>query len=58
VTITDPSQLANLLRAAANAHDVYERSLGHVDSDWPTWYAKYIFDKNPTNGEIGMFGDL
>ena len=35
MTITDPSQLADMLRAAASAHDVYERSLGHFDSDWP-----------------------
>ncbi len=56
--ITDPSQLADLLRAAANAHDIYERSLGYLDSDWPTWFARYIFDKNQTKGEIGMLGDL
>ena len=56
MTITSPSQLAELLRAAANAHDVYEQSLGHFDSDWPTWYARYIFN-NPTKPQTGMFGD-
>ena len=44
MTITGPSQLAEILRAAANAHDVHEHSLGLPDSDWPTRYARYIFD--------------
>ena len=56
MTIANPSQLADLLRAAANAHDAYEQSLGHSDSDWPTWYARYIF-KNQTEPQTGMFGD-
>lgn len=54
--ITAPSQLAEILRAAANAHRVYEQSLGHPDSDWPTWYAHYIFD-NQTQAQGGMLGD-
>jgi hypothetical protein len=36
MTITGPSQLAEILRAAANAYHIYEQSLGHPDSDWPT----------------------
>jgi hypothetical protein len=56
MTITGPSQLAEILRAAAKAHHVYEQSLGHPDSDWPTWYARYIFDSQ-TKAQSGMLGD-
>jgi len=56
MTITGPSQLAEILRAAANAHHIYEQSLGHSDSDWPTWYARYIFEKQ-TKGQSEMLGD-
>lgn len=35
-------QLAALLREAERAHGEYERTLGHRDDDWPTWYAAYI----------------
>ena len=33
-------ELAELLKAAENAHGEYER-----DADWPTWYAGYILDR-------------
>jgi hypothetical protein len=56
MTITGPSQLAEILRAAANAHQVYEQSLGHPDNDWPTWYARYIFDIQ-TKAQSGVLGD-
>ncbi len=56
MTIADPSQLAEILRAAANAHDVYEQSVGYPDSDWPTWYARYIFH-NVTKVQSGILGD-
>ena len=55
MTITGPSQLAEILRAAANAHHIHEQSLGHPDSDWPTWYARYIFD-NETKVQSGILG--
>ena len=35
---------------------VYEQSLGHPDSDWPTWYARYIFE-NQTKSQSEMLGD-
>lgn len=56
MTIADPSQLAEILRAAKNAHDVYEQSLSHPDIDWPTWYARYIFD-HQTKVQGGILGD-
>ena len=56
MTITGPSQLAEILRAAANAHHIYEQSLGHPDSDWPTWYARYIFDCQ-AKAQSGVLGD-
>ena len=56
MTITDPSQLAEILRAAATAHHSYEQSLGHPDDDWPTWYARYMFD-NQAKGQSDMLGD-
>jgi hypothetical protein len=56
MAITEPLQLAEILRAAADAHHVYEQSLAHPDSDWPTWYARYIFEKR-TKAQSGMLGD-
>jgi len=44
IQIRDPEELAQLLRQAADAHHIYETSLGHSDPDWPMWYARYIFD--------------
>lgn len=41
-------ELADLLRQAENAHADYERSLGHKDDDWPTWYAKYVLENLET----------
>jgi len=35
-------RLAQLLREAEAAHAQFEKSLGHADSDWPSWYAQYI----------------
>ena len=35
-------RLASLLKQTADAHHVYEQSLGHKDADWPTWYAAYM----------------
>ncbi len=40
-------QLATLLREAEAAHAEYERQLGHPDSDWPTWYARFILSRQP-----------
>jgi hypothetical protein len=38
-------RLADLLREAEHAHAIYERHLGHPDTDWPTWYARHIYDR-------------
>ena len=38
-------ELAELLREAERAHGEYERTLGHRDDDWPSWYAGYILDR-------------
>ncbi|HEX5275672.1 MAG TPA: hypothetical protein VFW34_10390 [Candidatus Rubrimentiphilum sp.] len=38
-------ELAGLLRAAESAHAEYEKQLGHADSDWPVWYARFILEK-------------
>ena len=35
-------ELARLLREAERAHAEYEKELGHLDEDWPGWYADYI----------------
>lgn len=37
--------LAQLLRGTEHAHGKYERTLGHRDDDWPSWYATYIVDR-------------
>lgn len=39
------AELAQLLRDAEQAHGAYERTLGHRDDDWPTWYAGYMLRK-------------
>ena len=38
-------ELAALLRAAEKAHGAYERTLGHRDDDWPTWYAGFMLEQ-------------
>jgi hypothetical protein len=38
-------ELAELLREAEKAHAEYERTLGHRDEDWPTWYAEFIITR-------------
>ena len=35
-------RLTALLRDAESAHGAYEKTLGHPDEDWPSWYARYI----------------
>ena len=47
MTIREMTQdeLAALLRAAEKAHGQYERTLGHRDDDWPTWYAGYMLEQ-------------
>ena len=47
MTIREMTQeeLAALLRAAEKAHGPYERTLGHRDDDWPTWYAAYMLEQ-------------
>jgi hypothetical protein len=41
VVACDVSGLAELLRAAEEAHAGYEAVHGS-DADWPTWYAEYL----------------
>jgi len=38
-------RLAQLLREAEAAHAEFEKSLGHADADWPSWYAQYILNE-------------
>jgi len=42
-----PSKLADYLRAAEEAHSVYQREQLHGvrDENWPDWYAKYIVNR-------------
>lgn len=40
------ADLATALREAAAAHHEFEKTLGHPDADWASWYADYIFGKN------------
>lgn len=37
-------ELSSLLRKAESAHADYEKTLGHRDDDWASWYAKYVLD--------------
>lgn len=39
--------LEQLLRDAEAAHSLYEVDLGHRDDNWPSWYARYIWDHLP-----------
>ena len=34
--------LAAALHRAESAHAEHEKRVGHADSDWPDWYAKYM----------------
>ncbi len=47
-------QLAVALREAEAAHAEYERTLGHADTDWPTWYATFIVDRLDQPRGIGL----
>ncbi len=47
-------QLAVALREAETAHAEYERTLGHADADWPTWYATFIVDRLDQPRGIGL----
>jgi hypothetical protein len=50
----DPSKLAECLRAAEQAHAVYEREELHGERDekWADWYANYIAERmNRERGE-------
>jgi len=40
--------LAKLLKAASEAHHLYEQSLHHADADWYSWYAQYVLEHIPT----------
>jgi hypothetical protein len=44
------AQLADLLREAERAHGEYEKTLGHRDEDWPSWYADYILKRLRASG--------
>ena len=46
-------RLAALLRAAERAHREYERTLGHRDEDWPSWYAEFIVNELRRGGRAG-----
>lgn len=41
----DQEGLASSLRHAAEAHHVYEESLGHRDEDWVEWYAQEMIQE-------------
>ena len=36
------SDLAEAMRSASVAHGEHEKRIGHADSNWPDWYAKYM----------------
>lgn len=42
-----PHELAVALKAAADAHHEYEKTLGYTDADWMTWYANYMISNQP-----------
>jgi len=42
----DEAEFLRLLTAAAEAHHVYEKSLGHADENWATWYAGSMIAKS------------
>ena len=44
-TNTEPSTteiLLDLLKRAAQAHELHEKELGKPDPDWPQWYAQHM----------------
>ena len=42
------------LRAAEEAHGIFEQELGHRDEDWPTWYATFIVERLAQPRGIGL----
>ena len=41
-TYESVTELAALLRRAADAHGKHEERTGQADPDWPGWYALYM----------------
>lgn len=54
VTPISSSKLAEYLRAAEQAHAVYEREQlqGVRDENWADWYAKYIADRMKRDRDV------
>jgi hypothetical protein len=44
-TYDNADELADALRRAAAAHGEHEKQLGHEDTDWPSWYARYMVEE-------------
>lgn len=38
------AQLTAALKAAAQAHSVYEQEIGRADYDWAPWYARWMIE--------------
>ena len=38
------------LIAAAKAHGVHEREIGHADPEWPSWYAEHMVSTLTADG--------
>ena len=53
-TYDSETDLAAVLRRAADAHGRHEVEIGHADPDWPDWYACYMVDEQTaTTGSTG-----
>jgi hypothetical protein len=44
-TYESAADLTAALRRASAAHGLHEKEIGHVDPDWPDWYAQYMVDE-------------
>ena len=42
ITYNSSQELADAMRRAETAHGEYEKTLGHRDDDWPSWYAQFM----------------
>jgi hypothetical protein len=48
LTFDSATDLARALRRAADAHAQHEEQMGHLDPDWPSWYAGYLEQEQAT----------
>ena len=51
ITYQSAEDLKAALHRAEVAHGEYEKTLGHRDDNWPTWYAQFMAQGQTDRGQ-------